>query len=199
MMKPLNERWVPENPLTVARDRGRMGTEYRSGERYSRPGLNDTQILNFDSHTIRPPIDPMINPLIPPISPRLIRRMGEDTIQQRREMPQRGNPDLWQGTPIAGAVDVLGDPDFIGPGSVLADWDRIGWEWDRRKNRLCAWLTKGNKTWGIKLTLKRLERIFNEVMREDNGGSFGRSASLDGFFKKLGRAIKKGVKKVVLA
>lgn len=178
-MKELNERWVPKNQLTMARDRHRLG---------------DVNI-NFNDHRLNAPTQPMVRPMVGPMSPSivapLVRRMGQTTIQQRTQY-QYGNPNLWAGTPVAGMPEILGDPEIIDVGSILKDFVRVGWTWDRKCHCLTAYLTlQGGKTYLVRIPLRKLQKIFNDAAQVDNGVRPFREKSLDGFFKKLGQGLKK--------
>jgi len=175
-----NQRWTAKNPLTEARDRRRLG---------------DTNI-NYDSHALTPMVPDMVKPMTPAMVAPLVRRMGETTIQQRTTY---GSRSIWDNTPVApmvGSTNILGDVE-IDITDLLAEWERVGWRWDRKSSKLCAYLTTQGKTYIVKIPLAKLQRIFNKAVKENGGDSnYFRERTLDGFFKKLGRGLKKAVKSV---
>lgn len=177
----LNERWDLKNQLTAARDRHRQRAAAFVG---------DVTVMQ-QSSALAPMIPAMVEPKIGPMSPAMVRQMGETTIAQQR---RRGDPNLWAGTPIAGMPSVLGDPEIIDVGQLLAGWERVGWEWDRRGQFLAAFISRGNKTWTVKIPLRNLRRIIAEAMAEDGGAlRVNRETSIDGLFKNLGRGLKKAI------
>lgn len=172
-----NQRWTPINPLTEARDRRRLG---------------DTNI-NYDSHRIQPMVSPIVRSISPDIVQPLIQPMGATTIEHRRNI---GSRSLWANTPVAGMPTIVGDAD-IDITDIITGWDRVGWRWDRRSNKLCAYLTSGHKTYTVKIGLKKLLRIFNRHYQANGGEKeYFRERTLDGFFKKLSRKLKKATKSV---
>lgn len=193
-MIPLNERWTNSNRLTEARDRGRTDNV---APNYAKPSalgyvsvVGDVNIDPQSGDLLR--MSPrLVQPMIPKMVPPIVRRMGQTTIQQRRMC---GNENLWSGTPVEESVS-LGDPE-IDITDILTGWDNVGWHWDRRTSTLKAYLTTGEKTYTVKFSLKRIQRIFNQSAHA-NGcpeRKHFREATLNGFFKKLGKSLKKGFK-----
>ncbi len=186
----LNERWEPVNRMKQARDRRRLG--YAGSAVLGNTMIVGDTNIDYNDHTIRPMVTPIVQPLIPAMVPPLIRKMGEDTIQQRRSY---GNRSLWANTPVAGMCSVLGMPEEIDITDTLDGWDRVGWRWDRRSNKLYAYLTTGERTFTVKIPLKKLQRMFNKCLKEYGGNdNYFKEKTLDGFFKKLGSGLKKAVK-----
>lgn len=183
----LEKRWAPPhaNRLIAARERHRQSYYTRSSD----DKLGDVSIISAHNNHIIPVISDMVRPMNPRMVSPLIRRMGETTIDRKRGY---GSESLWAGTPVESAPYV-GDPEVRDVSDLLLDWDRVGFNWNKLTHKLEAYLTRGNKTWVIKLGLKKIQSIFNKVHRAEYGGKIGpyREATLDGFFKKLGRSLKK--------
>ena len=176
---PLNAQWGTNNALTVARDRRRLG---------------DVNI-DYDSHALVPMIEPLARPMQSALIAPMVRRFGENAIDARR----MGSRNLWDNTPVvslAGPSTILGDVE-VDVSGMLAEWERVGFRWDRKTSKLCAYLSIGHKTYVVKIPLAKIQKIFNKAVVENGGGvSYFRERSLDGFFKKLGRSLKKAVKGV---
>lgn len=157
--------------------------------RDSHVSLDDVRIIDIND------IQPMSPDKIPPIIPKMGRKMGENEIMKRRY----GNVGLWDNTPVSvNCPAIVGDPDILDITDILAEFDSVGWTWNRASNCLKAFLTSAGKTYVVKIPLKRLQRIFNKHIAADNGTKeYFREKSVDGFFKKLGRGLKKLGKHVV--
>lgn len=174
MLNNLDKRWSPDNALTRARDRHRQR-------------MNDALIMT--ASPIAPVTTSIVKPIQNfPITP-MVRLMGETTLQTRRR-DIRDN--LWAGTPAIGYASIA-DIDIT---NELSEWDKVGWEWSRRENRLNAYLTTGGKTYVVKIPLAKLQQIFNRCIAQEGGGpdEYIRATTIDGFFKKFGRTIKRGTK-----
>ena len=78
-------------------------------------------------------------------------------------------------------------------GQILQGWDRVGWYWDRKGNRLCAYLTKEGKTYTVNIPWAKLRALLSEAICEC-GGEDIREQTLDGFFKKVGRKLKRAAR-----
>ena len=131
--------WTPRNRLTEARDRHRSQLPVSARDVVQRGrGMGllapepDTQQApegnSVGDTAIVPMSSALVKPLIPQMARPLVRQMGEDSIQQKRN---HSNKDLWAGTPVAGMVDVLGDPEMLDVTPYFTEWDEVGWRWSR--------------------------------------------------------------------
>lgn len=152
--------------------------------------LGDVNITDIGNNVMKP----LVTPLNEPISNPMVRRYGQTTIDQRRY----GSPSLWADTPVVGCVGIVGDPDITDISDLLADFDDVGWKWDRVSSKLCAYLTSRGHTYIVKVPLKRLQRIFNRHYKAGGGPTkHFNEPTLGGFFKKLGNSLKKFGKHIV--
>jgi hypothetical protein len=87
----------------------------------------------------------------------------------------------------------MGDIDLT---EELKEFDTVGWEWNRRTNKLIAFLTIGQKTYTVKIPAARLLRIFNRTAQENGFNDYVKRPTIDGIFKKMGRWFKKAAKSV---
>lgn len=193
----LENRWAPSstNRLIAARERHRLPYHSRF-----RGTLGDVNIVASHNNHIIPIVRDMITPMNPRTVSPMIRKMGETTVSQQRGY---GSQSLWHGTPVNEAPFV-GDPEIHDVTDILYEWDRVGFNWNRATNKLEAFLTKGDNTWVVKIGLKKIQSIFNKCHCKETGAKIGpyKEASLDGFFKKLGRSLKKigkGIGKAIAA
>ena len=171
-----DENWhLRDNPLVEARDRGRLGV------------VGDVN-LNLKSPGLAPMRTPMVETVVKPQVINPVRKMGTTTIDERRY----GNRNLWKGTPMETTASTVDDPEIFDVGEILKDFDRVGWFWDRSNDRLEAYLTKGDRTFVVRIPWKKLRRIISNVVCRC-GGQPVRDATLDGFFKNVGRSIKRSV------
>lgn len=183
MHNELNKRWVPNNPLTRARDRHRDRNKLLLGDAKIIP---TSPISPITKAITRPMVQNSVSPMI--------RKMGETTIETRRR--RRGNPNLWANTPAQNSFSrkTLEDIDIT---DELAEWDSVGWEWNRRTNKLIAYLTTNGQTYTVKIPASRLKRIFNRCLAQDgcvNREDFIRETTIDGIFKKIGKGLKKATR-----
>lgn len=194
-------RWDPQNQLTRARDRNRLGD------------------ANVTSGSIQPLVHPLAHALLPPAVNDIVRPMGATTIDQRRNAARRGNPRIWDGTPVEKIVTdeaVLGDPE-IDLTEYFQGWSSVGWEWSKADNQLKCYMTRDGKTYTVRFPMAKIRKIFNSALgtlskifrfrastisqlwTESRNLSrlVDRKPSLNGFFKSVGNFFKKTGKSIV--
>ena len=199
------------NRLVQARDRHRTPVDLqRAFERRLRrediehPGSRTLGHVNIvpGSGSLPPIRQRMVAPISPNILRPMVPPMGATAVQVKRAV--FGNENLWAGTPIhTELAPSLGDPDLFDEAEdvtqLLKDWERVGWYWDHAAKCLSAFLTLAGKTYVVRVPLAKLQQIFNRSHCEQTGQKLGpyREQTLNGFFKKIGRGLKKAVKGVV--
>lgn len=172
----MHPMFKPTNALAIARERHRAF-------------LGDATIIS--NSPIAPIVRSMVtsrSPMIPP----MVRKMGENTLEQRA---RRGNANLWAGTPVQSKFTPpeLADIDLT---EELSEFDSVGWEWNRHTNKLVAFLTIGQKTYTVKIPAARLLRIFNRSASENGCNDYVKRPTIAGIFSKVGKWFKKAAKSV---
>lgn len=182
MSNELNKRWVPQNRLTSARDKHRR--------------LSDVALAMVHTAANKSPIEPVISPLVRPMgrpmtSP-MVRKMGATTIDTRKR--SMISSDLWDNTPVKLAVanKIIGDVDLT---SQLEGFDSIGWEWNRRENKLFAYVSTNGEKFIVKIPASTIKRVFNNCLSCQQSDYVIRGKTLDGVFKSLGKGLKKASKR----
>lgn len=180
-MSKFDKLWVPHNRLIEARNRNRL--------------IGDTALalVYNNSKVIEPLSQPLNTPMNRNLVPPLFRKMGTTTIDHRRY--NRISPNLWDNTPVKLALDhkVIGDIDIT---NELEGFDSIGWEWNRRENKLYAYLSSHGKKFIVKIPANKVRQIFNNCLKAQESSQVIKSTTIDGVFKDVSRGLKKASRKV---